>query len=103
MDQVRDAVKRYWGFDSLRPLQESAIGAALSGKDSLTVLPTGGGKSLCYQVPPAELRGRYLQSSIGGRFKPIFDRLQGVVPYEKIRLACAFIRPRTASHDEEIP
>ena len=51
--QVSDVIRRYWGFDSLRPLQREAIEAALAGRDSLVVLPTGGGKSLCYQVPPA--------------------------------------------------
>ncbi len=50
---VLETVQRYWGFDSLRPLQGQAIAAALAGRDSLVVLPTGGGKSLCYQVPPA--------------------------------------------------
>ncbi len=50
------AVKRHWGFTSLRPLQEQAIRAALAGRDSLVVLPTGGGKSLCYQAP-AVVRG----------------------------------------------
>src|SRR5215212_3750201 len=45
------AVERHWGFASLRPLQEQAIRAALAGRDSLVVLPTGGGKSLCYQAP----------------------------------------------------
>lgn len=49
---MREVIARYWGFESLRPLQESAIATALRGQDSLTVLPTGGGKSLCYQVPP---------------------------------------------------
>src|SRR5207249_4800658 len=39
--------------DSLRPLQREAIQAGLQQRDSLVVLPTGGGKSLCYQVPPA--------------------------------------------------
>ena len=39
------------GFTSLRPLQEQAIHAALTNRDSLVVLPTGGGKSLCYQAP----------------------------------------------------
>ena len=47
-------VKRYWGHAELRPLQEQAIQANLRGRDSLVVMPTGGGKSLCYQVP-AEL------------------------------------------------
>jgi len=50
--QIADAVRRYWGFSALRPLQADAIQAALAHRDSLVVLPTGGGKSLCYQVPP---------------------------------------------------
>ncbi len=50
-------VRRYWGFSELRPLQEQAIQAGLERRDSLVVMPTGGGKSLCYQVP-AELARR---------------------------------------------
>jgi ATP-dependent DNA helicase RecQ len=50
-------VHRYWGFSELRPLQEQAIRAGLELRDSLVVMPTGGGKSLCYQVP-AELARR---------------------------------------------
>lgn len=49
--QLFAAIRKHWGFTSLRPLQEQAIGAALAGRDSLVVLPTGGGKSLCYQAP----------------------------------------------------
>ena len=41
-----------WGYDSLRPMQSAAIAAGVEARDCLTVLPTGGGKSLCYQVPP---------------------------------------------------
>src|SRR5262249_13890409 len=44
-------IERHWGFRSLRPLQEQAMRAVLDGRDSLVVLPTGGGKSLCYQAP----------------------------------------------------
>jgi ATP-dependent DNA helicase RecQ len=50
-------VRRYWGYSELRPLQEQAIRAGLEQRDSLVVMPTGGGKSLCYQVP-AELAQR---------------------------------------------
>jgi ATP-dependent DNA helicase RecQ len=50
------ALSRHWGFDSLRPLQEHAIRASLDRRDSLVVMPTGGGKSLCYQLP-AVVRG----------------------------------------------
>ena len=45
-------LSRWWGFDTLRQLQADAITAALGGRDSLVVMPTGGGKSLCYQLPP---------------------------------------------------
>jgi ATP-dependent DNA helicase RecQ len=50
--EVLDVIRRTWGFADLRPLQAEAIRAGLDGRDSLVVLPTGGGKSLCYQVPP---------------------------------------------------
>jgi len=53
--QIAEVAKRYWGFDALRPLQAEAIQAACERRDSLVVLPTGGGKSLCYQVPPVVL------------------------------------------------
>ncbi|MDD3001934.1 MAG: DNA helicase RecQ [Candidatus Riflebacteria bacterium] len=46
-------LKKYWGYDQFRPLQQEAAQAALDGKDSLVILPTGGGKSLCYQLPAA--------------------------------------------------
>ncbi len=47
----RDVLKDVWGYDAFRPLQEESIACVLGGRDSLTVLPTGGGKSLCFQVP----------------------------------------------------
>ncbi|MCH7704812.1 MAG: RecQ family ATP-dependent DNA helicase [Planctomycetes bacterium] len=50
--RILEQVRSYWGFNALRPMQEEAIQATLSGRDSVVVLPTGGGKSLCYQVPP---------------------------------------------------
>lgn len=49
--QIAGILKKYWGYDSLRPMQREAIACALDGRDSLVVLPTGGGKSLCFQVP----------------------------------------------------
>jgi ATP-dependent DNA helicase RecQ len=49
---ITEILSRWWGFDTLRPLQSEAIAAALSGRDSVVVMPTGGGKSLCYQLPP---------------------------------------------------
>jgi ATP-dependent DNA helicase RecQ len=54
--KLREVVARYWGFKTFKPLQEPAMQAVLQGRDSLVVLPTGGGKSLCYQAP-AVVRG----------------------------------------------
>ncbi len=49
---IERALKSTFGFTELRPLQREAIECALQGKDAMVVMPTGGGKSLCYQVPP---------------------------------------------------
>ncbi|MBI4563063.1 MAG: DEAD/DEAH box helicase [Planctomycetes bacterium] len=51
MDVILAAVRRTWDYETLRPLQREAIEASLARRDALVVLPTGGGKSLCYQVP----------------------------------------------------
>src|SRR5437660_12413548 len=56
LKDLHEVIARHWGFRSFRPLQEPAMRAVLDGRDSLVVLPTGGGKSLCYQAP-AVLRG----------------------------------------------
>ena len=50
-DAVKQVLKQYWGFDDYLPLQREAIQSVLSDRDSLVVMPTGGGKSLCYQAP----------------------------------------------------
>ena len=48
---AQEALKEYWGYDSFRPKQEEIVVAALEGRDVLAILPTGGGKSVCFQVP----------------------------------------------------
>jgi ATP-dependent DNA helicase RecQ len=52
------ALHQYWGYSSFRPLQEQVVNSLLAGRDSCVVMPTGGGKSLCYQLPAAMTPGR---------------------------------------------
>ena len=51
LQPARELLQKYWGYREFRPLQGQAIQSVLEQRDSLLVLPTGGGKSLCYQVP----------------------------------------------------
>jgi ATP-dependent DNA helicase RecQ len=51
-EKLRAIIQLHWGIAALRPLQDEAMRAVLDGRDSLIVMPTGGGKSLCYQAPP---------------------------------------------------
>ncbi len=50
-EAIRDALSQHWGFEAFRPGQEQVVSAVLAGRDALAVMPTGGGKSLCFQLP----------------------------------------------------
>ena len=60
MHNIHGILKQYWGFDNFRPLQEEIINSVLAAKDTLALLPTGGGKSICFQVPAMAMDGMCL-------------------------------------------
>ena len=57
MKKAKEILKKYWGFDSFRPLQEDIVDSVIYGHDTAAILPTGGGKSICFQVPGMALEG----------------------------------------------
>ena len=83
--QLRRILREYWGFDDFLPLQREAMECVLSGRDSVVVLPTGGGKSLCFQVPALCLdRLTVVVSPLISLMKDQVDGLQA----DGIRAAC---------------
>lgn len=81
MERVRDMIqqlKTSFGHDAFRPLQEEIVSHCLSGKDSLVLMPTGGGKSLCYQLPAIALPGLTIViSPLVALMKDQVDALKG--------------------------
>ncbi len=57
MELTRNILKQYWGYPSFRPMQEDIVDSVIGGKDTLALLPTGGGKSICFQVPAMAMEG----------------------------------------------
>ncbi len=105
--KIKKVLKEYWGYDEFRFPQEAVIESVLSGRDSVALLPTGGGKSLCYQLPALLTKGKVLvisplislmQDQVQGlRKRNIFaDALHSGLKYEEIdRILDNFVHGHT--------
>src|SRR5215831_5597627 len=72
-------LSEYWGYTSFRPLQREAMDAILAGRDSLVVLPTGGGKSLCFQAPALVRQGAGLALVVSPLISLMKDQVDTLV------------------------
>src|SRR5688572_4033228 len=77
--RIHECVKRFWGYDSLRPLQIEAIRAGIEHRDSMVVLPTEGGKSLCNQVPPIVASATRADIVVSPLISLMKDQVDGLV------------------------
>ncbi|MEY3249861.1 MAG: hypothetical protein RL742_1904, partial [Bacteroidota bacterium] len=57
IEEAHKALKKYFGYDAFRPMQAEIIQTVYEGGDALALMPTGGGKSLCYQIPAITMPG----------------------------------------------
>ena len=94
MKSAEEILKKYWNFDEFRTPQKEIIEAVLAQKDSIVLLPTGGGKSICFQIPAI------LQNGICLVISPLIALMQDQVKQLKNRGIKAHLIPSGFSHDE---
>src|ERR1700730_11327824 len=88
-------LRHYWGYDSFRPGQEAVVRSIAAGRDACVVMPTGGGKSLCYQLPAVLDAGRTAVV-----ISPLIALMQDqVVQLEQIGVPAAFVNSSLSGED----
>ena len=93
---LSEALRRYWGFDAFRPLQKSIVQGLVEGCDTCVVMPTGGGKSLCYQLP-ATLLGEQTAIVIS----PLIALMQDqVAQLTQMGIAAALLNSSVAANEQ---
>jgi ATP-dependent DNA helicase RecQ len=89
------ALRRYWGYESFRPLQERIVRSLLAGHDACVVMPTGGGKSLCYQLPAA------LSTKTAVVISPLIALMQDqVAQLSQMGIAAALLNSSVSAKDQ---
>ena len=93
----QQTLKHFWGYDSFRDSQEEIINSVVSGKDTLALLPTGGGKSLCYQLPALVLEGTCLVIS------PLLALMKDqVYQMKRIGIEAEYLSSEVDEYDAEV-
>lgn len=116
LNEIRSALKQIWGYDDFRPPQGEIMSSLLSQKDALIIMPTGGGKSICFQLPALlktgltlvvsplvalmenqveELKQRHQQAALLHSELPSFQRRATLQALEKQQLRLLYLSPET--------